>query len=91
MPMDYERTSAQARDQALRLLDTLDLDAVEREIVRELYMSLLGAVVRNRTFWERVEAGAIRPEVIPSAAAMFTAYTNELVRVLRDAEGRGRK
>jgi hypothetical protein len=81
--MDLDRASARAREEAQRFLNALNLEAEEREIVHELYVSLLGAVNRNQKFWEQVEQGSINAEVIPSAAAMLTAYTDELVRALR--------
>jgi hypothetical protein len=85
--MDSEHAAERARAKAEGLLRSLDLTAEERKIVHDLYVSILGAVNRNRAFWQKVEDGSIKPEVIPSAAAMFSAYTDELVRAMRE-EGR---
>jgi hypothetical protein len=84
--MSDERAAERARAKAEELLQSLDLTPHERETVHDLYVSILGAVSRNRSFWQKVEDGRIKPEVIPAAAAMLTAYTDELVRALRKEE-----
>lgn len=47
-------------------------------------MTMLGAIIRNRAFWQKVDDRTIKVEVIPSATAMLTAYTDELVKAMRE-------
>lgn len=47
-------------------------------------MLMLGAITKNRKFWRSVGERMICVEVIPSAAAMLTAYTDELVKAMRE-------
>jgi hypothetical protein len=82
--MDADYASERARAKAEQLLESLDLTPHERETVHDLYVSILGAVIKNRRFWQTVEDGSIKPEVIPAAAAMLTAYCDELVRAIRE-------
>ena len=53
-------------------------------------MRLLKSLNEHKGFWRRVNKGQLRPEVLPSAPAMLTAYLDELVKAMREAgEGRG--
>lgn len=42
--MDSERAAERAREKANEFLHSLDLTADEREIVHDLYMTMLGAI-----------------------------------------------
>lgn len=89
--MDHDQAADRARQKAYAFLDSLDLNDGEREEVRDLYLRLLKSLNDHRDFWKRVDEGKLRPEVLPSAPAMLTAYLDELVRAMREGEqGHGR-
>lgn len=82
--MKEDWAAERARAKAEQLLQSLDLSDAERQAAHAFYVRMLGAVTRNRDFWRKVQDGSMRAEVIPSAAAMLTAYTDESVRAMRE-------
>jgi hypothetical protein len=72
--------------------DSFSLAGRQFQLVEQLdclrvHMRMLKTVNESRKVWDLIETESVRQDVIPCAAAMLTAYSDELVRAMGEGGG----